>query len=339
VTIKTSPSQLYTYQIGGGQQLSFDLIVDNSGTSDEKLQYLELDFRDKTGKLIFHQFMGGNGTPGAIATLAGRNIPAGGKSSIFNPFQFIPTIDGLASIRVGLYFESGKSTEIIKPIIAFEAQPLMLPIKNMFFVGDGDDYNSHHRRIALTTKKIMDAGIVALTQRHALDLTIVNKAGAFRDTDDRTRENYFAWGERIYAPLQGVIVEINADAIDNRLTKSGQRIQPDNFEPFGNYLIMKLADGTFLEMAHFQEGDLSNLSVGSKIKKGQFLGLIGLSGDTSYPHLHIQRQTGQDLLTSEGLPLSFTCAILARGGNKEQNNVSLMTGDVVKSCDGEANKN
>ena len=53
--------------------------------------------------------------------------------------------------------------------------------------------------------------------------------------------------------------------------------------------------------AHLQSGSLK-VKQGDKIKRGDPIGLVGNSGNTSAPHLHFHVMDGPSPLTSEGVP-------------------------------------
>jgi len=64
---------------------------------------------------------------------------------------------------------------------------------------------------------------------------------------------------------------------------------------------------------------------------GQSLGLTGFSGAaTLYSHLHYQLMDGQNFLTAESLPATFTDVTLLQGKRKiHYDDVSLDTGDII----------
>ena len=53
----------------------------------------------------------------------------------------------------------------------------------------------------------------------------------------------------------------------------------------GNNVIMEIGDGLYAFYAHLQPGSL-RVKVGDKVRRGQVLGLLGNSGNSSEPHLH-----------------------------------------------------
>jgi murein DD-endopeptidase MepM/ murein hydrolase activator NlpD len=57
------------------------------------------------------------------------------------------------------------------------------------------------------------------------------------------------------------------------------------FRPFGNYIMIKHADGTFAEYVHLQK-DGALVKMGDEVMVGQPIGLSGQTGFASKPHLH-----------------------------------------------------
>jgi murein DD-endopeptidase MepM/ murein hydrolase activator NlpD len=47
------------------------------------------------------------------------------------------------------------------------------------------------------------------------------------------------------------------------------------------------------------------VKVGDRVKRGQVLGLVGNSGNSSEPHLHFHVMDGRSVLGSEGIPYAF----------------------------------
>ena len=67
---------------------------------------------------------------------------------------------------------------------------------------------------------------------------------------------------------------------------------------YGIQIVQSLGDGTFCIYAHLSK---SNKKAGEAIKKGELIGYVGNTGDSSGPHLHFERRNnirwsaGQDL--------------------------------------------
>src|SRR5262249_46331281 len=69
----------------------------------------------------------------------------------------------------------------------------------------------------------------------------------------------------------------------------------------GNAVVLDLGDGRFALYAHLQPGSL-RVHAGDVVRRGQPLGLVGNSGNSSSPHLHFHVMDGPSPLDSNGLP-------------------------------------
>lgn len=95
------------------------------------------------------------------------------------------------------------------------------------------------------------------------------------------------WGTPVYAPMAG-IVEVSSDrTIDNQPGVSNYG------ENWGNYIIMRLDQGGWLLLGHFRQGSIV-VHPGTCVTEGDYLGEIGNSGRSPYPHLHVQVQSSRE---------------------------------------------
>jgi murein DD-endopeptidase MepM/ murein hydrolase activator NlpD len=72
-------------------------------------------------------------------------------------------------------------------------------------------------------------------------------------------------------------------------------------ETDGNSVIARLDDGLYMLYGHLQAGSLK-VKDGDRVRRGDPLGLVGNSGNSSAPHLHFRVMDGPSPLTSEGVP-------------------------------------
>ena len=67
----------------------------------------------------------------------------------------------------------------------------------------------------------------------------------------------------------------------------------------GNYVVIKIDDGTYAYYAHLQKGSKGvQVEPGKRIEKGQVIGKLGNTGNTDAPHLHFMLIDGKAPLTS-----------------------------------------
>jgi murein DD-endopeptidase MepM/ murein hydrolase activator NlpD len=69
-------------------------------------------------------------------------------------------------------------------------------------------------------------------------------------------------------------------------------------------VIVEIAPGTYVLYAHMDPGSM-RVRVGQRVEKGQELGLIGTSGNSTTPHLHFQLLSTPTFFPSNSLPYAF----------------------------------
>ncbi len=127
----------------------------------------------------------------------------------------------------------------------------------------------------------------------------------------------YGWGQKIYAPSDGIIIKAQ-DGCKERprahpasdlfvALKNAYTFNPEKNKlrsVAGNYVIMKCSDYVYAAFAHLQKGSVA-VSAGQAVRKGDILGKVGHSGNSTAPHLHFQLMDSSDLRSAKGLPCAF----------------------------------
>ena len=138
--------------------------------------------------------------------------------------------------------------------------------------------------------------------------------------------DYYCWGQKIYAPYDGIVVKA-ADQYEERqqtnllgdLKNAYQNAH--HFDPViddprtvaGNYIIIEHSPTIYAALCHLQQ-DSVQVTEGQLIKKGDFLGRVGHSGNSFAPHLHFQLMNSSDITKAKGLPCAFETYEVYRNG-------------------------
>jgi hypothetical protein len=79
-------------------------------------------------------------------------------------------------------------------------------------------------------------------------------------------------------------------------------------------VVVKHGDQLFGCYAHLAPGSVS-VKVGDRVTRGQLLGKVGNSGNTTQPHLHLHFTRGPEVLRDQAVPVGFA-GIRIRGRDR-----------------------
>ncbi len=183
-----------------------------------------------------------------------------------------------------------------------KAVKMTFPFKGgVYFAVDGGSsaLTNHH-----ITGKYFVENKINESMAYAVDIQKVSCIG--RDSKvffPKKVEDYGIYGETVYCPCDGVVMEVENNVDDNLLGITNTK------EPKGNYLIIIHKD-IYVALLHFKKGSIG-VKEGEIVKKGQPLGKIGNSGLLLAPNLHIQASVGSPWF-GEGIPILFDGKFLVR---------------------------
>ncbi len=191
--------------------------------------------------------------------------------------KFKPLIDIPKGLVLSLFI--GYIFEISEPSIYTQTRiDLLFPLKNGTYViteGGKTHYSNYH----------MSRDV---KERQAIDISKINYLGSplKNITLKGTSNNQFLiFGDSIFSPCNGVITKIDNNNNDH---------EPGEFN---NTLsespnLIKISHMEFnITIAHLKKGTIS-VQVGDLVKEGDYLGLVGNSGQSTAPHLHIHAEKG-----------------------------------------------
>ncbi len=115
----------------------------------------------------------------------------------------------------------------------------------------------------------------------AWDLGVIHEGQLFKNNGEE-REDYYVFNAKVYSPLDGIIIGAVKSSSDNPVDLS---LSSDLSNKLNNYITIQVHPLFYISLVHFKQNTISR-SVGDKVKKGDFLGLVGNSGVSYIPHLH-----------------------------------------------------
>jgi hypothetical protein len=229
----------------------------------------------------------------------------------FDKLEDVPAkIDHRIAVRIGDYPEGITMDGVPVPVDRNPVTLISSPLQGENWVaGNGPSNTSAHRRAFIPLN-----GHAYISQRFAIDWVQMNPDGKTFQGDSADNKNYRAYGAEIHAVADGVVTETK-DGIPQNIPNQPP-IVPITLETVGgNHVIMEIGPGVFAFYAHMQPGSV-RVKVGDKVRRGQVLGLLGNSGNSSEPHLHFHLCNANSPLGSEGLPYAFASYELQGKGDK-----------------------
>ena len=168
-----------------------------------------------------------------------------------------------------------------------------------WLVGNGLSNTSGHRRTPLPQD-----GRTDFAQRYAIDYVMpAGPNGEIYDGDQLVNDSHYAYGQEIIAVADGVVTIVADGMIDNpEVGKVTDQVQISLDNAGGNTLVLDIGDGRYAAYAHIKPGTI-RVAPGDRVKRGQVLGLVGNTGNSTAPHLHFHLgDRGDHVLRTEGIP-------------------------------------
>jgi murein DD-endopeptidase MepM/ murein hydrolase activator NlpD len=173
--------------------------------------------------------------------------------------------------------------------------------ENWVAVNTINNNGNHRRTFSLRNDKPY------LDQRFAIDLEKISSDGHESHGNMHILRNWNAYGHKVLAVADGVIANIGNDISSDNIPPDMPNPKPSKQEIPGNFVVLKVRQNNknyYVFYGHMQPNSIT-VRIGDKVKVGQTLGLLGNTGNSGVPHLHLHVMDGITPLISNGLPFVF----------------------------------
>ncbi|MFC4988496.1 M23 family metallopeptidase [Saliphagus infecundisoli] len=204
--------------------------------------------------------------------------------AVLNPLAMVQDLFQLAGSAVAIVRYRGS-------IPASPRSAYRLPVAGTWTVVNG------------STEKDHSHSWFPANQRYAYDLVVTDDDGRTRpEGTDPATADYYCYDEPVLAPADGVVV----DALDTDLepARAGGFAHPLKRDIRGNYVTIQHGPEEYSCLAHLVPGSVA-ASPGERVARGQPVGRVGHSGNSSEPHLHCQFQDHPVFEMAAGHPPLF----------------------------------
>lgn len=292
----------------GGQSLVYELHVTNFGNETITLRRLEITSEGDNRLLLaledsaLARALARPGVNPPPAFLARATI-AGGMRAV--AFLWVPIEGALPSrLRHRLTVARGTGDSVTtesldRTTVAVSTNSAVIgaPLRGgPWLSANGPAALSGHRRALIAA-----GDVPTIAQRFAIDYVKLDSTYKTHVGDAARNENYYAEGQDALAVADGVVA-VTKDSIPENVPGINSRAVPITLETVGgNHVILDIGGGHYAFYAHLRPGSL-RVKKGDKVKRGQVIGLVGNSGNSTEPHLHFHISDSPSPLGSEGVP-------------------------------------
>jgi murein DD-endopeptidase len=306
------------FKADGKWHVVYELHINNMDRWDHRLTQVEMISGDSSARSLV-KYSGAEvetalARPGHAGATEKSKIEPGAMAVVYmwatvDSLEAVPaTVRQKITVKVGTYPEEltietaaipvGRGAVLISPPFGGDH----------WLAANGPSNTSGHRRALIPID-----GRAAIAQRFAIDWVRLRDDGKTFQGDEKDNKNYLAYGTEALAVADGVVTETK-DGIPQNIPGENSRAVPITLETVGgNHVILDIGGGNFAFYAHLQPGSL-RVKLGDKVRRGQVVGLVGNSGNSTEPHLHFHIENGNSPLGAEGLPYSLASfEVVGRG--------------------------
>jgi hypothetical protein len=158
--------------------------------------------------------------------------------------------------------------------------------------------DTHHRRGLAPVN-----GTLSVPQRFAIDFYKLDDQHRTWEGDPSKLQSYLTYRQPILAAAAGTVVAAQDGFANSTAVPHPPKVPPIP-ETVGNHVIVQISDAIYVLYAHMDPGSVA-VRVGDRVTRGQQLGLIGNSGNSSTPHLHFQILSTPTFFPSDSKPYAF----------------------------------
>jgi hypothetical protein len=192
-------------------------------------------------------------------------------------------------------------TEVLARVPTSPRSPVALgpPVRDgPWLVSESCCANDTHHRRGLAAFN----GVLLVPQRFAIDWFRLDADHQAWVGDPADVHSYLAFGQPVLASAAGTVVDVQDGVPDQHPPKPP--VPPPIEDTVGNHITIEIGAGLYLLYAHLTPGSV-RVRLGQRVRRGQTLGLIGTSGNSTTPHLHFQVMTTPAFFPTDSPPFVF----------------------------------
>jgi hypothetical protein len=298
-------------RVAGKDLLVYELHLTNFARNDLALKRIQV-VNAETGAVVgdFHdaELQGLIGRPDQPGEKKDRLIIAPGVRVVaYLSLPVAPACASACRLMHVVQFASAQSPEGESPAtvkggaVTVRARPVPMlgpPLRGGPWVAVyGSSWERGHRR----TLYAVD-GAVHVPGRFAIDWIKLGADGKYAAGDASKVESWPGYGADVLAVADAVVASAKDDIPESSTISSSVKVALENAS--GNYISLNLGDGHYVFYEHLKPGSIM-VKPGEHVRRGQVIGQLGYTGESTGPHLHLHVADADLPLGAEGVPYGF----------------------------------
>lgn len=301
----------------GNAYLLYELYLTNFEAEPLTITTLSVNVPGSTGPAL-RQYAGSD-LAGIMRRLPASNqgdpavLTPGGRSVAYLYLKFDQVADVPSSLSHTLTFSAGAGKPIrlvnTSPMHVLDLAPTVIsrPVQGSGWAAANALANdTGHRRTIL----VVD-GHPYSAQRYAIDFVQIDETGQTYRGNPALNQSYFCYGKDLIAVGDGKVVHAGDGLRENVPHSGGLAIELSLETVQGNYAVIDIGNGRYACYAHMIPGSVL-VKPGGLVRRGDPIGKVGNSGNSSEPHLHIHVTDGPSFVGANGVPYVFDYASVRR---------------------------
>ena len=236
----------------------------------------------------------------------GDSLPPGGIATLWINLEFKDKESAPKELQHKVVIETEFAGKVRKfenawsKLVVEEKPPVVVgpPLKGgRWFASGGYAGKAGHRKALFPL-----GNSLVNAQRYAIDWLLMTEDDHAFKGEGKVCAHFAGYGKPLIAAADGTVVGVN-DKFEDQIpgTAKGDQLP---FYPGGNSVVIDIGDGNYAFYAHMKPGSVK-VKEGQKVKRGDHIGDLGNSGNSSAPHLHFHVMAGPSILGSPGVPYVF----------------------------------
>ncbi|MEL1265231.1 M23 family metallopeptidase [Pseudoxanthomonas putridarboris] len=159
------------------------------------------------------------------------------------------------------------------------------------------DWARGHRRMHYAVN-----GRARIPGRYAIDWIRLDAQGRQSRGDDDRVADWHGHGAEVLAVADATVAAVRDDMAEKTSVAANRKNALG--DATGNYIALDLGEGRYAFYEHLRPGSV-RVQVGQRVRRGEAIGALGFTGDSTGPHLHFHVADANSPLDAEGVPYVF----------------------------------